>query len=191
MKLPAPASVEPGIDAVADWLDAIDARLLSGAASWRSGAPLIAGRMQDATQTAAYRELAGALRSAGRDPGESLHELALCAATRYAATRNFTVLHMATAARAARVLAAWLPNDDGALAPLWHAVAAASLASGVATAGPRQAVVHTRLDWAQVRARALGSDDDHVIKLVHAMASQDALAPHPVWLRAAARAVSA
>lgn len=190
MNLAAPAPRGPDIDTVADWLDAMDTRLKQDAAPWQSAAPLIAGRMRDASHTAAYQEGAGRLRSAGRDRAALLHELALCAAARYAATRNFTVLHMATAARAARVLAPWLPRDDAALAPLWHAVAAASLASGVATAAPRQALADAGLDWAQLRARARGSDDDHVIKLVHAMASQDALAPHPVWLSAAARAVA-
>ncbi len=191
MPLKPPDAVNPDVDAVADWLDAIDARLRLDASTWRSPAPLISGRMQDATQVAAYRGVAGRLRTAGRDPGTLLHDLALCAAARYAATRNFTVLHMATAARAARVLAPWMPADHAALAPLWHAVAAASVASGVATAAQsRPPADASPLDWPQVRARALTSDDDHVIKLVHAMVVQDAFAPHPVWLGAARRAVA-
>ena len=190
MLLAPPDTVLPDIDKVEDWLDALDARMRQDAPAWRSPAALIAGRMRDATGTTAYRGVAGRLRTAGRDPSALLHDLALCAAARYAATRNFTVLHMATAARAARVLAPWLPADQAALAPLWHAVAAASLASGVATAAPVQAPADTRLGWPELRARGLASDDDHVIKLVHAMTVQDAFAPHPVWLRAAARAVA-
>jgi hypothetical protein len=44
-------------------------------------------------------------------------------------------------ARAARVLAPWLPGNAAApasLAPLWHAVAAASLASGTTAGSPRE-----------------------------------------------------
>ena len=189
MPLAPPDTAQPDIDKVADWLDAIDSRARQDAPVWRSPAPLITGRMRDASGHPAYHGVAGRLRSTDRDPGALLYELALCAAGRYAATRNFTVLHMATAARALRVLAPWLAADPAALAPLWHAVAAASLASGVATAASVQAPADPSLDWNQVRARGLASDDDHVIKLVHAMVVQDAFAPNKVWLRAAERAV--
>jgi hypothetical protein len=42
-----------------------------------------------------------------------------------------------------------------------------------------------------VRARACASDDDHVIKLVHAAAMQQADSPDAVWLEAARTAVRA
>jgi hypothetical protein len=118
--------------------------------------------------------------------------LAAAAAERYAKTGNFTVLHMATAANAAMSLAPWLPDDDGAtLSPLWHAVAAASLASRVATTPMPAPDPAPTLDWPQVRTLALGSNDEHVIKLVHAMAVRQALDPSPIWLLAARRAVAA
>ena len=190
MPLPPPVSVEPDLDDVTAWLDALDSRLLQDDAGWHSPAPLILQRMQDVTYTAAYRTEAGRLRTAGRSSGLLLAELSRAGAARYAATRNFTVLHIATGARAAQVLAPSLPQDPGALAPLWHAVAAASLASGTASAPRRKRPAGAALDWPQVRALALASDDDHVIKLVHAMAVQHAIAPEPAWLRAAAVAVS-
>ena len=188
MPLAPPTAGELAFDEVADWLDAIDARLLTADADWRSNAPRISLRMQEAVHTQAYQSLAGRLRPSR----ESLVELAAAAAERYARTGNFTVLHIATATNAAMTLAAWLPmNDDKALAPLWHAVAAASLASRVATTPLREPSAASALDWAQVRALALASDDDHVIKLVHAMAVRQNLAPAGVWLRAAWRAVRA
>ena len=194
MALPAPEAAGPPIEGVAAWLDTIDAQFLQHGAGQRSGAGLISDRMQLMAGTATYRSWAGRLHTAGRDPGELLHELALAAAARYAATRNFTVLHMATGARAARVLAPWLPAGDGALLPLWHAVAAASMASDVAhvlaVAAPRAASGGAAPDWPELRARACASDDEHVIKLVHAMVVQDAVDPHPVWRLAAAAAAA-
>jgi hypothetical protein len=94
---------------------------------------------------------------------------------------------MATASRALRVLARWLPKTPGALAPLLHAVAAANLA---ARAAPLQRVTdHEEPGWDTVRRRACASDDDHVIKLVHAAAMQQAESPDAVWLEAARTAL--
>ena len=187
MPLEPPTESDPAFDKVDDWLDAIDVRLLTAHAGWRSNAPLISLRMLEAVHTQAYQSLAGRLQPTRH----SLHDLAAAAAERYAKTGNFTVLHMATAANAAITLAAWLPvDDDRALAPLWHAVAAASLASRVATTPWLEPLAAPALDWEQVRAIALASADDHVIKLVHAMAVRQALHPSGVWLRAAGRAVA-
>lgn len=192
-QLPPPAEVAADIDDVADWLHAVDHRLLQADPDWHataSTARLISDRMLQAAHTTAYRETAGRLRVVGRDPGALLHELALSAAARYAATRHFTVLHMATGARAVRVLAPWLPPGGEVLAPLFQAVATASLASGPASAAPCARPVRADLGWPQVCALARASDNDHVIKLVHAMVTQQATAPHPAWLQAATAAVA-
>ena len=93
---------------------------------------------------------------------------------------------MATASRAAQVLAPWLPTQAAAWRPLLHAVAAASIS---ARAMPLQRDVSTALTWADVRRAACASDDDHVIKLIHAMSMQHARAPDPVWLDAARAAI--
>lgn len=189
MPLQPPELVEPDIDNVTVWLDAIDGRKLRDEAGWRWPSASIDERMRSATQTTAYRAESGRLRTCGRNAGLLLAELALAAAARYAATRDFTVLHIATAARAARVLMPWLPKDNAALAPLWHAVAAASLTSDTAWESSGERSV-SALDWRQVLALARASDHEHVIKLVHAMAVQHAAAPDPGWLQAAAKAVS-
>lgn len=192
-QLPPPAEVAADIDDVADWLDAVDHRLLQADPGWHataSTARLISDRMLQAAHTTAYRETAGRLRVAGRDPGALLHELALSAAARYAATRHFTVLHMATGARAVRVLAPWLPPGGEVLAPLFQAVATASLASVPASVVPCARPVRADLSWSQVCALARASDNDHVIKLVHAMVTQQATSPHPAWLQAATAAVA-
>lgn len=185
--LPAPAAAPRRIIGVTAWLDAIDARRIAFDPGWRASAPLISARMQQAALTPPYIELAGALSVDGVAPAALLRDLAQACAARYAATGNFTVLHMATASRALRVLARWLPASPGALASLLHAVAAANLA---ARAAPLQRDADDgEPGWDAVRARACASDDDHVIKLVHAAAMQHADAPDAAWLEAARTAV--
>ena len=184
--LPRPSRPDTVFTDPAAWLDALDARQRRTAPGWRSPASLISERMQDAALTGAWRELADALVPVDGDVPALLAALAKAAAARYAATGNFTVLHMATASRAVRVLAPWMPAQAAAWKPLLHAVAAASIA---ARAVPLRRDVSTALAWADVRRAACASDDDHVIKLVHAMAMQHALAPEPVWLEAARTAV--
>lgn len=187
--LPEPARASHRFADATAWLDALDARARETDPAWRPAAPLISERMQQAARTAAWLELADGLDAGAGDIDALLHDLARAAAARYAATGNFTVLHMATASRAAWVLAPWLPSNVAAWAPLLHAVAAASLASRAVPA--RRDVAATPLSWPDVRRLACASDDDHVIKLVHAMAMQDERAPDAVWLSAARMAVKA
>lgn len=187
MPLRLPDEAPPEFDDVAAWLDAIDRAVIDDRSQPRSTAPLIALRMQDAARTSAYQRLAGGLR--GREETSLLHEASRAAAARYAATRNFTVLHMVTGTRAAGVLAPWLAAGDAVLAPLWHAVAAASIASGVAVIPVGRPNVAAAA-WSDVVAAAIASDDEHVIKLVHACAVQNATVADDTWLRAAAVAVA-
>jgi hypothetical protein len=186
--LPEPAPASALFTDPAAWLDALDAHQRRSAPGWRPRAPLISERMQQAARTRAWIELAGALAPSDGNVAGLLEAMAKAAAARYAATGNFTVLHMATASRAAQVLAPWLPTQAAAWAPLLHAVAAASLA---ACATPLQREVSDTPTWDDVRRAACASDDDHVIKLVHAMTMQQARSPNPVWLDAARTAVSA
>jgi len=187
--LPAPGSAVVRIAGATAWLDALDARRIAFDPAWRAPAALISARMQQAASTPPYREVAGALDVDGAALDVLLLDLAKACAARYAATGNFTVLHMATASRALRVLARWLPASPGALAPLLHAVAAANLA---ARPGPlRRDSSEAAFGWDEVRRRACASDDDHVIKLVHAAAMQQAESPDAVWLEAARTAVRA
>jgi Questin oxidase-like len=187
--LASPWPVEPDLDGVANWLNAIDTQLQRNESDWRSKAISIDARMHDATQTAAYLFQAGRLRVANRNPGVLLCELALEGARRYVATRDFTILHIATAARAARVLLSWLPKRPDALDPLWHAVAAASISSRMDLDQSPPRAVGMAANWDEILRVARASDDEHVIKLVHAMATQNAVAPDPAWLQAAAAAV--
>ena len=191
--LPAPQVPVTAIDGVEEWLSAIGNVWRREDTGRRSTAGSIVERLHDATATRAYRRLAGALQVPAVAPGALLSELSVVAARRYAHTRDFTVLHLATGARALQVLLPWLPPGGGAAASAfsawWPAVAAAWISTLPDTSSPGAARDGAALSWAQVKDRALGSDDDHVIKLVHAMSMQQSVSPRSEWLAAATTAV--
>lgn len=176
--LEAPPAGEPM--ALADWT----AALVEQAPGWTHDGNLISLRMAAATSSAPYRALAGRLAI---EDG-LLPRLTAFAAQRYADTRSFTVLHMVTGLRALRVVSPWI-DDLPALAPgLVHAVTAAYLAAKV-PAGLALPAPPAR-DWAEVASRAIASDDDHVVKIVHACRALAALDGEDPYLRAARRAVA-
>jgi hypothetical protein len=164
--------------------DAWAAALVVQAPSWTHAAPLISLRMAAATLSAPYLALAGRLSF-----DEALFaRLTAFAVQRYADTRSFTVLHMVTSLRALRVISPWMA-DLPALAPgLVHAVTAAYLAAKV-PAGLKLPERPAR-GWAEVIARAVASDDDHVVKIVHACRTLANLDGDGPYLRAARRAVA-
>lgn len=182
--LPAPQRTDIRFDSASAWLAALDTRMRDAAPHWRTSAPLISERMQQAARSVAYAELADAAFGGTLPLAERMADLAHAAAARYAATGNFTLLHLATGVRALQVLSPWVSATAAAWAPLRHAVAAASLAS-CAVPLRRDSSANVPTTWAGVRRQACASDDDHVIKLVHAMVVQHERAPDPVWLRAA------
>jgi len=164
-------------------LDVWCERLVAAAAGCSFDGPLISLRMAQAARSAAYCQLAGSLAATIDWP----QRLLAFAAQRYADTRNFTVLHLVTGVRALRVLLPWVQDTDGALRDIGPAFTAAYLSAGLGTAAlPPPAP----LDWLTIVRRAIASDDDHVIKLVHAChgAAQQNL-PGP-FLAAATRAVA-
>jgi hypothetical protein len=141
-----------------EWSQALQAQ----SAGWQSSKPLISLRMAEATASPAYQALAGRLEPSA----DLLARLARFAAERYAITGNFTVLHMVTATRALRVLAPWIGDLQAATPLLAQAFAAAWLAARIdPQAQPRRSLAG---GWDEVRAAAIASDDDHVVKLVHA-----------------------
>lgn len=120
-----------------------------------------------------------------RTPG-TLRELALLAARTYAATGNFTVLHLLTASHAMAVLEPWWPTPD---LPQDFIVAAAAglLASGAA---PVQQLDHPpSRPWPALISAACAQDDAHVIKLTHAAWRLERRWPDPAWRCAAERVI--
>lgn len=135
-------------------------RLQQAGDAWQPGPGLISTGMRRAADTVAWQELVAAPQL----PPNPLTAMARLAANRYAATRNFTVLHLVAGCRALQVLAPWC--DAQAPAHALRAYVAGYLASG---AGSRQTqprrVPH---DWPTLHAGGVASDDDHIVKLVHA-----------------------
>lgn len=147
-----------------------------------SAGGLIAERMQ---AWAAAPGFADAVAQLPATP-DTLRELALLAARTYAATGNFTVLHLLTASHAMTVLEPWWPEAD---LPRGFVVAAATglLAS---RANPAWALDQPPCrPWPTLLSAACEQDDPHVIKLVHAAWRLGRRWPDPAWRRAAERAV--
>ena len=149
--------------------------------------PLIAQRM---AQAAAHPRFAPALARWRVDAHITLPRLAMLAAERYAARAEFTVLHLVTSAHALRVLLPWLTAEDRLPAMRHYAAAAAAAWATLPRdhkGAPRQVSV---LPWTEIAARAIESDDDHVIKLVDSCRELETSQGGAVWSRAASRAVA-
>ena len=142
---------------------------------------LIFQRMQ---AVAAQPRFAGAVARL-RVGDDTLQRLARGAAHLYAASGNFTVLHLLTSAHALRVLMPWLDDEPlAAVRHYWRAYAAAWAASGARDVGPPEL-----LAWPQIVARAVASDDEHVVKLVDSCREQETAYGGAEWRHAAARAL--
>ncbi len=174
---PPTASAQMGLEA---WVD----ELVRLSAHWKSDAPLIFLRMQKAEDCAPYRALAGGL---ALDDG-TLAGLSLFAATAYAESGNFTVLHLLTGCRAARVLLPFAGDAVPALGAVVRAFTAGYLASGVAHGV--QPLPQAPADWSTLTAAAIGSDDEHVIKLVDACFAEARTGAEALYRQAAARALA-
>ncbi|MCU0773436.1 MAG: questin oxidase family protein [Ideonella sp.] len=116
---------------------------------------------------------------------DTLDRLARGAAILYAGSGNFTVLHLLTSAHAVRVLMRWLGDPAPACRAYWQAWAAGWAASGARPRGDPP----PDLAWPVIVARAIASDDEHVIKVVDSCREQERALGGPEWRAAAARAV--
>lgn len=167
LPLPAPAAAAPVQAEPLRWLAALAAEV-----ELRAGAGLIYEQMRAVARQPAFERHAQALVI---DDG-TLARLADFAAARYAASRNFTVLHLVTSAHAMRVLLPWLRQATlraAALRAYVRAFAAGAVASGIALDAPP--LPAPPLDWSAIAARARASNDDHVIKLVHSCREEAAV----------------
>ena len=147
----------------------------------QSDADLIFQRMQAAAREAHFQAVVATL--AVRE--STLAQLALLAAQAYAASGNFTALHLVTSAHATRLLLPWVDDPLPALHGYWRAFAAAVCASGM-TVG----TAPTPRPWPELVAAALASDDDHVIKLVDSCREEHrSYGGAGLWQQAATRAL--
>ncbi|MEO6278997.1 questin oxidase family protein [Roseateles sp.] len=173
----ATADASPPLDLL-DWLQAL-ATLPRPA--YPSGS-FITGRMQAWGDSPGFAAIAGRLRH-GPD---TLRDLALLAARTYAATGNFTVLHLLTAGHAMSVLQPWWPSPE---LPRGFSIAAAA---GLLASGAAPALALDRppsRPWPALISAACAQDDAHVIKLTHAAWRLGRRWPDPAWRRAVERAI--
>jgi len=135
--------------------------------------PRITLRMKAWSAAPQFPALALALRT---DDG-TLANIARFAATVYAQTGNFTVMHMVTATHALLILKPW--HDDVQAATRWFGVALlaalraarlspAQLDAGLAAMNDVEAITALPvLPWQQIATAAIASDDDHAAKIVY------------------------
>lgn len=142
-----------------------------------------AGRLMAQRMAVVQAQRGFAAAAAGLRVGDdTLQRLARGAAELYAASGNFTVLHLLTSAHALRVLGPFLDEPLPAVRAYWQAYAAAWAASGARDRGAAPL-----RPWADIVAFALASDDEHVIKLVDSCREQEEAYGGGEWRRAASR----
>lgn len=151
---------------------------------WRSGERLIVQRMRHAALQPAFAPQVARLRIAA----DSLTPLTREALRLYAASADFTVLHLVTACDALRVLLPYIDEPLPALGHFWVAYAAGAASVGApAPARPPASLP----DWPEIVALAVACNDEHVIKLVHSCRELYRRHGWDECRQAAARAVAA
>lgn len=149
----------------------------------RSAAPLIASRIADAARGGAVNRVVAELHVDEGTP----QRLARAAAFAYAASGNFTALHLVTATHAMRVIAPFV-DDSGRLEAwrwFWQA-----WAHGLVAARLRPRPPVPLLDWPTLVARAIASDDEHVVKLVDSAREEERAYGGGDWRAAASRVLA-
>ncbi|MBL8307257.1 MAG: questin oxidase family protein [Rubrivivax sp.] len=154
------------------------ARLLPRLPVAAGGARLIFERMSAAAALPAFVQTVAQLRV----DESTLPRLAELAATLYARSGDFTVLHLVTSAHAMRVLLPFVEEPLPAVRAYWRAFAA-----GVASTDLEPDELAPPLPWERIVEFALASDDEHVIKLVDSCREETAAYGGDAWQRAASR----
>lgn len=159
-------------------------QLLASETQPRPPGRMIVDRVGAVLRQESYARLAGRLAV---EP-DTLAMLAALAVDRYNASRNFTVLHLVTGCHAMRMLLPWLEGPEAALGHFANAFAAAYLACGIEPGA--STLASAGLEWPEIIARAIRSDDDHVIKLVHTCRAEAAVYGDAVYRHAAGLVVA-
>ena len=173
----------PGAAAAAGTVELADA--LAGLPDSTLKVPMISLRMEAAAASPKFASATATLRI----DEQTLPTLAHHAATLYAASGNFTVLHLVTSAHAMRVLLPFVDEPLQAVHDYWLAYAAGTVAAGaqLGDAAPL-------LPWTRIVKRAIESDDEHVVKLVDSCREEELAyggkGGDKTWRLAASRVVS-
>jgi Questin oxidase-like len=175
-RTPSTASVKTAFAQLAD--------ALGGAAFTGQG---IIGKMRAAASDPRFR---AAFSSPPIGPA-LLEELARVSIALYWQTADFTILHMVTASHAGRVLFGQFPQlaSDDAIRALWGAACAAYASVG-APMMDQTALPTEPMAWDNIFAKAIISNDDHVIKMTYTCRCEVAHYGNPLYQAAAARLVA-
>jgi hypothetical protein len=147
---------------------------------------LIDADMKRATAMPEFAPVSGWL-AIGPDTQRRLASMAL---EIYAATGDFTALHMVTGVQAARVVLPFCADRDATLRSLWQALAAAYLSIGKPAIPEAPPLDPTDApDWPAILERAREAADEHVIKIVYSCWVEDATYADPLFRAVAARAI--
>jgi hypothetical protein len=147
--------------------------------------PWIADGMRAVGRRSGFVALAAVVPSA-----DALDDLVLAAAGAFAATGNFTALHLMTGTHAVRTVARFLGGVDAVMPAIWSAYAAAALVACVTPSLDAQALDplrEERTSWDTLLARAVAHDDDHVIKATYTAWRLNDEIGDPLFATAAAR----
>lgn len=116
-----------------------------------------------------------------------LADIARFALGAYIGREDFTLLHTVTGCHAFRIVERYANDKAQARRYLWQAVLAAWLTVAAAAPGRAQPAPHKVDAPGEIAARALLSDDDHVIKLCYSALCEYREYGNPAYLQAACR----
>jgi hypothetical protein len=110
-----------------------------------------------------------------------LSAIAEFAISAYASFDDFTLLHAVTATHAFRLTLPFVADPALAMRYLWRSILVAALSSGVPLHGDWPQVHADLPDWTDIAARAVESDDEHVIKLVYTAFAESQKYSNPLY----------
>ena len=139
---------------------------------------LIDGEMLRAASTPGFAPVIGWLAIEGKTP----RRLARAALKLYAASGDFTALHMVTGTQAARIVLPYCGDRGGALRWLWQGLAAAYLSIGAPPIPERLPIEEERAPgWPDILAAACRAADEHTIKIVYSSWAEDQAYGDPLY----------
>jgi Questin oxidase-like len=112
------------------------------------------------------------------------------AVSAYASFDDFTLLHAVTATHAFRRVLPFIADPDLATRYLWHSIVVAAMSSGVPLHASWPDTPRKVADWATIAEKAIGSDDEHVIKLAYSAMAEFQHYANPLYQMVATRQVA-
>lgn len=103
----------------------------------------------------------------------------------YLATRDFTALHLVTSLHAMRVIASVFPLTDGIKDTYWNSFCLADLTVGRTPARTSRGAVGIPRERDAIKALAVLSDDEHIVKFVHTCHEEHFRYGEPAYMDAA------